>query len=474
MNEAIYFTIILILLIIILAMMNNFRSETKKNMSILNKHIITVYKKLKELEANPETLKTKETGEETIIKSSPVDFKPIPIVVEEVKPKEVIEETKQEEKIAEKIKPIEKEEIKIEKPVEKEELIKPITEDAKKEPVKEKINQETINEQPKTEKRDFEKIIGENLLNKIGIAILVIGIGFFVKYAIDKNWIGEFGRVAIGISVGLLLCVIAHFLRKNFRAFSSVLIGGGIGVFYYTISIAYHDYQIFTQPAAFAIMSVITIFSVVMSLVYDRKEIAIIGLIGGFTSPFFVQGEHENYVAFFTYLAILNTGMLTLSYFKKWKIINQLAYGFTILFFGTWLIKEIYYDRLPEKFSVLVSTIFYFQFLLGSLLYNIKNKIKFNAFEMIQIASINALYFFSLVFVLKDFQGHNYAGIYSLSLAVINLLIAYLTKRIVDVDKNLPILFLIKGLTFLTLAILVQFDSYYATLYWSLEAVTLI
>ena len=45
-------------------------------------------------------------------------------------------------------------------------------------------------------------MIGENWLNKIGIAILVIGIGFFVKYAIDQNWIGEVGRVAIGIGTG--------------------------------------------------------------------------------------------------------------------------------------------------------------------------------------------------------------------------------------------------------------------------------
>ena len=37
---------------------------------------------------------------------------------------------------------------------------------------------------------DLEKFIGENLVNKIGIAILVLAIGFFVKYAIDNNWVG--------------------------------------------------------------------------------------------------------------------------------------------------------------------------------------------------------------------------------------------------------------------------------------------
>src|SRR5207247_885824 len=75
---------------------------------------------------------------------------------------------------------------------------------------------------------DLEKFIGENLINKIGIAILVLGIGFFVKYAIDKNWINEFGRVAIGILAGGILIGIAHYMRKGFKAFSSVLVGGGL------------------------------------------------------------------------------------------------------------------------------------------------------------------------------------------------------------------------------------------------------
>ena len=42
---------------------------------------------------------------------------------------------------------------------------------------------------------DMEKFIGENLINKIGIAVLVLGIAFFVKYAIDKDWINEVGRI---------------------------------------------------------------------------------------------------------------------------------------------------------------------------------------------------------------------------------------------------------------------------------------
>jgi len=92
---------------------------------------------------------------------------------------------------------------------------------------------------------DLEKFIGENLINKIGILILVLGISYFVKYAIDKDWINEPARVGIGMLSGALIMGIAHKLRKKYAAFSSVFVAGAIAVFYFTIGIAFHSYHFF-------------------------------------------------------------------------------------------------------------------------------------------------------------------------------------------------------------------------------------
>ena len=73
----------------------------------------------------------------------------------------------------------------------------------------------------KDDNPDLEKFIGENLINKIGVLILVLGISYFVKYAIDKDWINEPARVGIGILCGALVMGFAHRLRKNYAAFSS-------------------------------------------------------------------------------------------------------------------------------------------------------------------------------------------------------------------------------------------------------------
>ena len=92
---------------------------------------------------------------------------------------------------------------------------------------------------PAKPKTDLEKWIGEHLIAIIGIGVLVLGLVFFVKYAIDKNWINEIGRVCIGVLSGAALITLAHKLRKTYRTFSSILVGGGIAVLYFTITIAF-------------------------------------------------------------------------------------------------------------------------------------------------------------------------------------------------------------------------------------------
>ncbi len=179
---------------------------------------------------------------------------------------------------------------------------------------------------------DWEKFIGENLISKIGIAILVLAIGFFVKYAIDNDWIGPVGRVGIGLLCGGILIGVAHRLRNHYKAFSSVLIGGGLAVLYFTIALAYHQYHLLGQTTAFVIMLVITAFSVLLSLLYNREELAIIALVGGFVTPFLVSNGNGDYQVLFTYLLILNTGLLVIAYYKAWRLLNGLAFGFTVVF----------------------------------------------------------------------------------------------------------------------------------------------
>src|SRR5512146_272203 len=52
---------------------------------------------------------------------------------------------------------------------------------------------------------DLESKIGSQWLNRVGIAALLIGVSFFLKYAFENNWIGPSGRIAIGLLAGIAI-----------------------------------------------------------------------------------------------------------------------------------------------------------------------------------------------------------------------------------------------------------------------------
>jgi len=57
-------------------------------------------------------------------------------------------------------------------------------------------------------KSNLEKFIGENLINKIGILITVIGVFIGTKYSIENNLISPLTRIILGYLVGLGLVVV--------------------------------------------------------------------------------------------------------------------------------------------------------------------------------------------------------------------------------------------------------------------------
>jgi uncharacterized membrane protein len=322
---------------------------------------------------------------------------------------------------------------------------------------------------------DLEKFIGENLANKIGIGILVIGIGFFVKYAIDQDWINEIGRVFIGVLAGGILLGVAHKLRKSLEAFSSVLVGGGIAVLYLTIAIAFHEYALFSQTIAFLIMVVITGFAVLFSIGYDRRELAVLSILGGFASPFMVSTGEGNYIVLFTYILILDVGMLVLAYYKKWNIVNIVSYAFTVILFGSWLTAR--YDYLQPGMiggSMIFGTLFYLVFFAMNIVNNLKERVAFGALEFGILLSNTFLYYGAGMFILNNDSGMELRGLFTVALGVFNFVFAYVLYRNSRIDRNLVFLLIGLVLTFISLAAPVQLKGNYITLFWAAEAVLLL
>ncbi|GAA3960993.1 DUF2339 domain-containing protein [Mucilaginibacter dorajii] len=318
---------------------------------------------------------------------------------------------------------------------------------------------------------DLEKFIGENLINKIGIAILVLAIGYFVKFAIDNNWVGPLGRIGIGVACGAILIGIAHRLRNSYKAFSSVLAGGGLAVFYFIITLGHHQFHLpDSQVAAFVILIVITIFAVLLALLYDKQELAVIALVGGFASPFMVSTGKADYDALFIYLLILNTGLLVIAYYKAWRVLNIVSFAFTVLVFG-----GVVYTLTPATYhyGFIYASIFYVLYFAINVANNVKENKKFIGSDFSILLLNTGLYFGAGLYLLTMMHEEQFRGLFCVSLAVVNLVLSYVLFRNRKVDTNILYLLIGITLTFISLAAPIQLHGNSITLFWATETVLL-
>lgn len=102
----------------------------------------------------------------------------------------------------------------------------------------------------------LEERIGLVWFNRIGAAVLLLGVAYFFKYAVDNAWIGPMGRVAVGAFVGSAPIALAEWLRPRTRpVFIHALVGVGLAILLFSAYAAFGFYQLLPLPMAFAVLA---------------------------------------------------------------------------------------------------------------------------------------------------------------------------------------------------------------------------
>ena len=322
--------------------------------------------------------------------------------------------------------------------------------------------------------KNYEKIIGENLFSKIGILVLVVGIGSFIKYAIDHEWINETMRCILGYGLGIALLMIAQKLRKNYRTFSSLLAGGTFAIFYVTTALSYHYYSLFSQEVAFAILLGTTISMITLSMLYDRKELSTISLIGGFLAPFIVSTGEGSAIVLFSYITILNISMLIISLKKKWAELPLLCFLFTYIIIYSFQ----FLDASSSTAILSFLTMFYLIFLVSIWrIYSLQLSQKWNLIYSAIFGTNNFLYLALAMYTLSD-MGFDIKiqGIIPIGIAAINAVTLAITKKYTTqrVFNRLKLIMLGVIVTFLTLSVPIQLEGNYLIVVWAIEMVILL
>lgn len=325
----------------------------------------------------------------------------------------------------------------------------------------------------KTASFSLEKYIGENLISKIGIIILIIGVGIGAKYSIENNLISPTVRIVLGYLIGVLLVIFGGRLRKKYENFSAVLVSGAMAILYFITFAAYAFYGMYPQWAAFVLMVLFTVATVANALSYNKQIIAHIGLVGAYCVPFLLSEGNNQPVVLFSYMAIINLGILFIAFRKYWKPLYLFSFAVTWLIFFTWYISS-YEQDLHGAVSAVFLLLFFIIFYIAFLAYKFIRKEAFGATD-VALLLFNSFIFYGLGYDMIEHipGGASYLGLFTLLNAFLHALVSFITYRFKLADKN--IFHLVTGLVliFITISIPVQLDGNWVTLLWIGEAALL-
>jgi uncharacterized membrane protein len=310
--------------------------------------------------------------------------------------------------------------------------------------------------------RDLETLIGGTWFNRIGIVALIFGVGYFLR-----GWVGPRGQVLIGVAIGIGLLIAGERIRtRGYRSYAQGLSGGGIAVLYLTFYAAFARYGLIGQAPALLLMSIVTATAVLLAARYDALAIAILGLIGGFLTPLLLSTGHNNEAGLFTYIALLDAGVLALAYFRQWRAIDYLAFCATILVAAWWMVQ--WYSREKLWLTIFFFTLFFLIFVVLSILHNAVNRLPARPLDVGRIFT-NALIYFVTCYLLLERNYHPYLGLFAVLMSAFYLALGYFTYTRDRGDRLLISTFIVVAATFITLAVPIQLDRHWVTIGWAIE-----
>ncbi len=317
----------------------------------------------------------------------------------------------------------------------------------------------------------LEAVIGQKWIGWIAVVLIFGAASFFLKYAFDNHWIGNLGRVAIGVIAGLAFAWAGfdrH--RKGWRYLSQVLTGGGVVILYLSVYSAFGYYHLVDQRTAFVFLVILVAEAHLLAMAYDARSIAIMALVGGFLAPILLSTGRDQYRVLFSYIGVLDLGMLGVVMARRWRWIGSLAYvGTQVLFWGWY--GEHYH---PEKRAAALTfqAVIFVLFMLADLAPHLRRRAA-GWEEWIRLA-VNPFVFYATCYFLLNDDHHDWMAPLALGVAIVYAWLAKAELALHAPDRRMLLVTVGTALTFVTVAIPIQLEAHWITIAWGLEAVALL
>jgi|GEM_PF-2575993 len=333
-------------------------------------------------------------------------------------------------------------------------------------------------------RQDLEQYLYENVIGKIGVVVLTLGLGILVRHGINIGVLGELERVLVGTFAAGLLFYLGYRNIVNNETMSILYSAAGLSILYYTSYLSYAEYAFLPQLGAMAFKIGITGASIYLAFYYDHRFFALLALVGIYLTPFLIRADEVNYGLFFTYLLAMNAGMIVVGYIKQWQSVDDLTFVTTVIVFGSWL----YLMRLKlgdESIFVtgfLFATLFYLLFFLMFIVHSLRRVVTEEGEVALSerdywLFVINDILYFLAIYLLLEASSltNRYFGLFMLGFGLFNGIYAWILYRNPQKDAKLLRYLIVVALISLTATAPFLFKSTSGRhAYWLLETVGLI
>jgi uncharacterized membrane protein len=327
------------------------------------------------------------------------------------------------------------------------------------------------------EEPDLESRIGSHWLNRIGIAAVLIGVSYFLKYAFDNNWIGPGGRVTIGLLAGIAVVVWSErFRTRGYLLFSYSLKAVGISAMYLSLWAAFHVYGLIPSGVAFVAMLGVTTCTAALAVAQNAEILAAFALTGGFSTPLLLSTGQNRELELFSYVAVLDLAAVVMVARKPWRRLLVLSYLGTLLLYIGWYVE--FYNRSQLNLTVAFATLFFAIFAVAPLVARqpVGEAAPFAAIPLF-LAFVNAgVYFLQVYGMFEEIDKHAMAW-FALALAAVYIFLSRQAREYrpdKDNVQRLHYLHLALAIGFITIAIPIRLDGHWITIGWLVEAAVLL
>ncbi|PHV06734.1 hypothetical protein CSQ96_14690 [Janthinobacterium sp. BJB412] len=203
-------------------------------------------------------------------------------------------------------------------------------------------------------------LFGGNLVAKLGLLILFIGISFLLKYTAARVSVPIEFRLAGIVLVDIALLAWGWRIRQRRPSISLPVQGTALAVLMLVTFGAFRLYHLIPGSLAFALLFVLTTFTCVLAALQNAQWLALFGIVGGFAAPILASTGGGSHIGLFSYYALLNAGVFGLALLRSWRALNLLGFAFTFAIGSAWgVLRYRPEDYLSAQLFLLLFFLYY-------------------------------------------------------------------------------------------------------------------